>query len=98
MREKFGGSVGNDFLKWLSKDKKFKDKSARDVVSRLQRVTRIVTLDDSYSEIEYVHYLLSRSSSFKALTPSVKSHLKRAAKLYLEFLFNYRKIHSPSLF
>jgi hypothetical protein len=98
MRIKQRDSISGDFLKWLIKEKKLKEKSAKDVISRLQRVTKIVSLDDSYYDEDYVYYLLSKSEVFKSLSVSVKSHLKRSACLYLEFLHHYRKIHNPSLF
>lgn len=72
----------NEFYVWLKSSKNMGDSSARDVVSRLKRVLKIVgktnLTDDSLS-------LLISSPEFPTFSRSVKSQLKRSVSLYLEY-------------
>lgn len=60
------------------------NKSARDIISRLRRVNTLMEISDSNS-VEESLFLLSQTKSFKALSVSVKSQLRRTVTLYYEY-------------
>ncbi len=70
------------FSLWLVNEKSLGDKSARDVISRLRRISSILNKEDlrmiSPKELE-------ATDSFQNCSMSVKSQLKRALTLYNEF-------------
>lgn len=70
------------FKIWLTNTKNFEAKSAMDVASRLKRCQAILGTDemneDSITKLE-------NEEEFLVLSISVKSQLRRAVKLHLEF-------------
>jgi len=74
-----------DFQKWLEEKKGLQKKSARDVVSRLKRALMCISLSKG-SEKEDCLFQLQKHEEFKKFSGSVKSQVKRAVGLYLDFL------------
>ncbi|MDO4460188.1 MAG: hypothetical protein Q4C42_08995 [Clostridia bacterium] len=71
------------FSDWLKLEKGMTHKSAKDVVSRLNRVKNILEADDvSCVEIKK----LEEKEMFQVLSMTVKSQLRRAIRLYSEFI------------
>lgn len=71
-----------EFLLWLVNERKMALRSAKDVVSRLKRVTNILgtdVIDDATSTN------LSNSDEFKQYSMFIKSQLRRSIALYLEY-------------
>jgi DNA (cytosine-5)-methyltransferase 1 len=72
------------FYGWLLKEKKYKENSAHDVLSRIRRVAVLIHLKENMTE-DNLLATLSKQRSFQNLTPSVRSQLKRAVRLFKEF-------------
>jgi len=83
---KHEGSAFNDFNSWLVDEKTLSARSASDVISRINRVAKYFDVDllkkNNNAEIDYLVEKLDATLSF---TKSVKSQIKRAIKLYVEF-------------
>ena len=73
-----------DFQTWLQNTKSLTKNSATDVVSRIKRAKKIMDIDVPI-DIETLLFHFTGKPTFKALTITVKSQLKRAIKLYMEF-------------
>lgn len=73
-----------DFLAWLKKVTALGKRPQRDILSRARRVGGMIDLQSAATP-EDLEVMLLRSADFKACTPSVKSQLRRAAKLYIRF-------------
>ena len=71
------------FDEWLMNNKNFTEKSARDARSRLKRIQYLI---GDTSIPDNILSILNNNSEFKRLTMSVRSQLRRTAKLYLEYL------------
>jgi hypothetical protein len=71
-------------MNWVSDKYKMGDKSARDVVSRLKRVTKYVDVDLPITDEELI-FKLEITEEFKNLSMTVKSQLKRSITLYREY-------------
>lgn len=77
------------FLDWLTTEKNMRTRSAKDVLSRCGRVSRMLNIE----EIEESTFsLLLESSDFQSSSMFVKSQLKRAVSLYLEFSIEQEKV------
>ena len=77
------------FLEWLTTEKNMGPRSAKDVLSRCGRVSRMLNIE----EIEESTFsLLLESSDFQSSSMFVKSQLKRAVSLYLEFSIEQEKV------
>ncbi|MBQ8923570.1 MAG: hypothetical protein IJ053_02130 [Lachnospiraceae bacterium] len=72
-----------DFLSWLQEERGMSERSARDVVSRSKR-TLIITGQNAVDSKSID--LLMNSGDFIEFSPYIKSQLKRAITLYMEFL------------
>ncbi len=72
---------------WLQKQVKLTERSLGDLVSRTKRVRGMVDLSTLKTD-DHVDAALLMNSLFKAQTMSVKSQLRRAAKLYVQFRQN----------
>lgn len=72
-----------EFIDWLQKKHIYSPLAAKDVVSRLNRCNRIVSIK-KISLKEYFR-LLESSKQFDKLSKSVRSQLKRAVSLYYEY-------------
>lgn len=72
-----------EFREWLIEDKQYSDRASRDVNSRLKRALYLsgeneISLE-TLAKIEY-------NIEFNGLSTSVKSQIRRAVKLYQEYL------------
>lgn len=74
----------DDFKEWLIKHHRFGSKAASDVASRLRRANSILAIDISEDLADYLHRL-SQKQRLQVLSNSVRSQLRRAAKLYWDF-------------
>jgi hypothetical protein len=74
-----------EFERWLSGEIGFQERTARDTLSRLRRVSAMIDVLEPQSEDELL-FRLKQSDEYPRCSPSVRSHLKRAAVLYREFL------------
>lgn len=81
------GDQERRFRNWLTENTSLKDRSIGDVLSRTRRVMRIVNplAPETVNELEY---RLRQKSQYTQCSVSVRSQLKRAAKLYRRFYFN----------
>ena len=70
------------FIEWLGITKAMSTRSAKDVVSRCGRVSRMLELDEIN---EHAIALLIENTDFRNSSTFVRSQLKRAVSLYLEF-------------
>lgn len=70
------------FLEWLSTEKAMGARSAKDVVSRCARVNRLLSLEELE---ENTIGLLKENNDFQNSSTFVRSQLKRAVSLYIEF-------------
>jgi len=71
-----------DFLNWLLTSKKLSIRSAKDVISRCKRICKLTNV----SELDKIDYATFTSSEiFLSQTMFIKSQLKRAFNLYIEF-------------
>ena len=73
----------NNFKDWLISKKAFKERSARDVISRIRRAKRIQKSEEKPSAEFIIE--LEKNKSFLLLSISVRSQLRRAIKLLNEF-------------
>lgn len=72
-----------NFTQWLIDDKKMGVFSAKDVVSRCNRVVKLA----NQARIESCTFdMLVNSAEFQSCSSCVKSQLKRALTLYMEFV------------
>ena len=74
-------------FRWLIVAKSFTENSASDVISRIKRARTIMDIDVPI-DIDTLLFHFTGKSSFKKLTTTVKSQLKRAIRLYKEFNAN----------
>lgn len=71
------------FVDWLIQEKKMKQRSAKDVVSRYGRVCRMLQKDSLDPQFLVQ---LEACNQYQQSSAFIKSQLKRAGSLYLEFL------------
>ncbi len=72
-----------EFIEWLQKEKNYKEKTSHDIVSRLKRVNQLLgTTDEPMVALNRIE----KNNDFKCLTHSVRSQLRKALRLYDEFL------------
>ena len=79
----------NRFVEWLTTAKAMGARSAKDVVSRCGRVSRMLSIEEIN---EKVISSLIENSDFQNSSTFVKSQLKRAVSLYLEFSTEQEKV------
>lgn len=72
-----------EFIDWLQQNYHYTPLAAKDVISHLSRCNRIMSLQNQ-TEKEYLDQL-ELQDSFKTLSKSVRSQLKRAVTLYHEY-------------
>lgn len=72
-----------EFREWLMKEKQYSDRSSRDVQSRLKRA---LLLSDEEGISSETLTRIESNIDFKGLSMSVKSQIRRAVKLYQEYL------------
>ena len=69
---------------WLITEKKMTAVSAKDVLSRINRVLTMTEISTTESPVD-VNYRLAKNNTFNEISSSVKSQIKRAVTLYFEF-------------
>lgn len=79
----------NRFVEWLTTNKGMGTRSAKDVVSRCGRVSRMLAIEEIN---EKAISSLIENSDFQNSSTFVKSQLKRAVSLYLEFSTEQEKV------
>lgn len=79
----------NRFVEWLITTRGMGIRSAKDVVSRCGRVSRMLAIEELN---EQAISSLIENSDFQSSSTFVKSQLKRAISLYLEFSAKQEKI------
>ncbi len=79
-------AIDPKFVEWLQSEKNLKERSSRDVKSHLLRADEIIDVGDMTLKEPDVTYGLSKSIKYQELSSSTKSHLKRAVRLYKEFI------------
>ncbi|MGN0346236.1 MAG: hypothetical protein ACI4DU_03015 [Lachnospiraceae bacterium] len=67
---------------WLKEEKNMKQRSAKDVISRCKRIQRIIDCEGLTAQSLD---LLLQSEVYGELSPFIRSQLKRALTLFLEF-------------
>ncbi len=72
----------NEFVNWLMTEKKLSNRSARDVLSRTKRIKRLLDIDIITNTTQKA---LEEEEAYHNYSASIKSQLKRAALLNLEF-------------
>ncbi|NMM28784.1 MAG: DNA cytosine methyltransferase [Glaciimonas sp.] len=72
------------FRKWLIATEGLTLRSTNDVVSRMNRASRLVDVE-SENDIEDIVFKLGKQEEFKAFSMSVRSQLRRAVCLYRDF-------------
>jgi DNA (cytosine-5)-methyltransferase 1 len=77
----------DSFRDWLNTGKNLSSASARDVVSRINRVNKIIVIGENDDLID-IAYKLEKTPEFSQLSGSVKSQLKRAVSFQIEFREN----------
>lgn len=70
------------FIEWLSTEKSMGARSAKDVVSRCGRVNRLLGVEELG---ENIIDLLKENDEFQNSSTFIRSQLKRAVSLYVEF-------------
>ena len=71
------------FRQWLQDEKNMSVRSAKDVVSRCKRINRMTEEEDIDEKTVSV---LIEMEAYDNMSSFIKSQLKRAATLYLEFI------------
>ncbi len=71
------------FMQWLQDEKNMSVRSAKDVVSRCKRINRMTEEEDIDEKTVSV---LIEMEAYDNMSSFIKSQLKRAATLYLEFI------------
>jgi hypothetical protein len=79
-------TIDPEFVDWLQYKKNYKLRTARDVRSHLLRADEIIDIDDITLREPEVSYGFSKSEKYQDLNSSTRSHLKRAVRLYREYL------------
>jgi DNA (cytosine-5)-methyltransferase 1 len=74
------------FRAWLREGQSYTDLSAGNVVSRLNRVRKLIGPVSRFNDTLDAVHALEKNSEFSAFSTSVKSQLKRAIHLHSEFL------------
>ncbi len=70
------------FKNWLLNNKKFTERSSKDVISRYKRVCKILQTEEITKESIIK---LSKMEEFNKNSTFIRSQLKRAISLYLEY-------------
>ena len=78
------------FIDWLKNEKKLSAEVAGDTLSRIGRAKRI--LEFSTDDCEYYLKKLSKESMFEDIVPSVRAQIRRAIRLYFEYISEHREV------
>ena len=74
-----------DFRNWLVKEQGLSERSSRDIVCRLSRLSKIEP-KCSEKDLDLTKYFLEKNEDFNNLSMFVKSQLRRSLTLYKLFL------------
>lgn len=77
------------FRKWLSVNTSYSERTISNIVSRLKRADAILPWFDE----DIYLFRLEQSDAFMSLNCSIKSQLRKAAKLYYEYNCRKEKEH-----
>lgn len=72
------------FKEWLQANTTYSAPVIRDTASRVKRADTILEWNDE----EVYQFYLERTEQYKALSPTVRSQLKKAVRLYWCFVHN----------
>lgn len=72
------------FIDWLKKEKNLSAEVAGDTLSRIGRAKRILDFENSECEIYLKN--LNEENLFKNIVPSVRAQIRRAVRLYFEYV------------
>lgn len=72
-----------EFIDWLQQKHNYTQLASKDVISHLSRCNRILSFHNQ-SEEEYIEQL-EKHESFRSLSKTIRSQLKRAVILYNEY-------------
>ena len=72
----------DEFKKWLQEKNKYTDASIKDIISRLRRANNILIF---LNEDIYL-FRLEQCEEFQKASVSVKSQMRRAIRLYFQYL------------
>lgn len=75
-----------EFREWLTKMNEYTPRTAGNVISRLKRASRILDSKRVSSDPLDMIHALERHQEFNSLTSSVRSQIRKAARLHAEFL------------
>ena len=80
------------FIDWLKKEKTLSAEVAGDTLSRIGRARRILDFEDNDCET----YLkkLNEENLFNGIVPSVRAQIRRAVRLYFEYVSNHTEVES----
>ena len=78
------------FIDWLKNEKKLSPEVAGDTLSRIGRAKRILDFENNDCE----NYLknLNEENSFKNIVPSVRAQIRRAVRLYFEYISKHEEV------
>lgn len=71
-----------EFKKWLDETTDYTKETKSNILSRLRRANNIIPVDAD----ELYLFNLSTNEEFKVLSVSVKSQIRRAVKLFINFI------------
>lgn len=92
------GKFGREFLRWLEEDKNLKERSAKDVLSHLKRASKMIDLYAENISSDDLVYFLAKNEQFSGLSQNIKSHLRRAVRLFHAFMEYSREKNHLKLF
>lgn len=78
------------FIDWLKNEKKLSPEVAGDTLSRIGRAKRI--LDFENNDCESYLKNLNEENSFKNIVPSVRAQIRRAVRLYFEYISKHMEV------
>lgn len=78
------------FIDWLKNEKKLSPEVAGDTLSRIGRAKRI--LDFESNDCESYLKNLNEENSFKNIVPSVRAQIRRAVRLYFEYISKHMEV------
>jgi DNA (cytosine-5)-methyltransferase 1 len=70
------------FRQWLISNKEYSRETISNIVSRVKRANSILPW---YNEVVY-QFMLEREQKYQGLSCSVRSQIKKAVKLYFDFV------------
>lgn len=78
------------FIDWLKNEKNLSAEVAGDTLSRIGRAKRILNFENNECEIYLKN--LNEESLFKNIVPSVRAQIRRAVRLYFEYLSEHTEV------